>query len=260
MFKKHELQQGRPMDILFIGDSMIKNFQVYGHKSKVWKLCYPGGTAEDIHGHILSETLPGEIHIGTVLICVGTNDLSRSRNRFRGLDEIFRCLNLFTLKVAKMYPQANIVFCSILPRVDCDNDRVIKLNNRMKCSLLSRESRFQYYNCYKAFIGEDGKVIVDYFRDSESDSVHLSDSGTQVQQDVLNKLMEQLYRNMYKETIKFSRLLWQKNWEHFNVFNVKSPGDRKNSYLEGKRLTNFTQSKYEEIMKIEEKLKTNKDF
>ena len=260
MFKKYELQKGRPLDILFVGDSMIKNFQVYGHKSKVWKFCYPGGTAEELHGHISSEKLPGEIHVGTVLICIGTNDLSRSRNRFRSTGEIFRCLNLFTLKMAKMYPQANIVFCSILPRVDCDNDRVINLNNRMKCTLLSRESRFQYYDGYKAFVKEDGDVEVSYFRDSETDSVHLSDSGTQVQQDVLNKLLEQLHRNMYKTTVDFSLLLWQRNWEHFNMFNAKSPGDRKNNYLEGKRLTNFTETQHEEILKIEDILKTNKDF
>ena len=260
MFRKFELQKGRPTDVLFIGDSMIKNFQVYGHKVKVWKFCYPGGTAEEIHSHIITENLPGEIQVGTVLICVGTNDLSRSRGRFRGTNEIFRCLNLFTIKVAKMYPQANIVFCSILPRVDVDNHRVLTLNSKMKYSLLNKEERFQYFDGYKAFLDENGEIDVSYFRDSETDSVHLSDSGTQVQQDVFNKLIEQLYRNMFKTTVDFSLLMWQKNWEYFNLFNVKSPGDRKSTYLEGKKLTNFTLEQHKEIMKIEEELKTNKDF
>ena len=127
----------RPQDVLFVGDSMIKNFQVDSHPVRIWKYSYPGATAEDLHNHFMTEKLPGEALIGAVLISIGTNDLSRSRNRFRTEREVIRCLKLFTMKLAKMYPQADIIFSSILPRVDYDNDSVTNINSAMRRFILA---------------------------------------------------------------------------------------------------------------------------
>ena len=77
----------KPSDVLIVGDSMIKRLQVYGHPVNLWKFCYPGGTAEEMNCHISTEKLPGEALIGAVLINMGTNDLSRSRNRIRTLSK-----------------------------------------------------------------------------------------------------------------------------------------------------------------------------
>ena len=247
----------RPSDVLFVGDSMIKNFQVYEHPLRVWKYSYPGATAEDLHNHFMTEKLPGELQIGAVIISIGTNDLSRSRNRFRSDEEVFRCLKLFTMKLAKMYPQADIIFCSILPRVDFDDSRVRTINFAMKRFILGREDRYQYYHCYDHFTDNEGLVIKHYYRDSSTDSVHLSDSGTQVQQDIFSRLLRQIHRNLPKKKIDYELLMWQENWEYFNMFNTKTAGTRKNAYLVGKRLTNFTDKQHAEIIQYETTIKTN---
>ena len=247
----------RPSDVLFIGDSMIKNFQVYGHPLRVWKYSYPGATAEDLHNHFTTEKLPGELQIGAVIICLGTNDLSRSRNRYRTEEEVFRCLKFFTLKLAKMYPQADIIFSSILPRLDFDDSRVRTVNFAMKRFILGREDRYQYYHCYDFFTDDEGQIVKHYYRDSSTDSVHLSDSGTQVQQDVFNRLLRQIHKNLSKKVIDCEMLMWQENWEYFNSFNVVTQGTRVNPYLVGKRLTNFTETQHEEIVKYESTVKTN---
>ena len=249
-----------PTDVLFIGDSMIKNFQVYGHPVRVWKFSYPGATAEALHDHFLTEDLPGEILVGTVMISLGTNDLSRSRDRYRTLDEVYRYLRFFVLRVAKMYPYASIVFSSILPRVDCDNERVKTINSAMQRFMLRRERRYQYYDCYNFFLNPNGQVNLDYYRDSKDDSVHLSDSGTQVYQDVLNRLMVQFYRNMMSCTVDCKLLLWQKNWEYYNMFYVKGPGTLKNAKLDKKRITNYTSVQHAELLAYEDSIKTTLDY
>ena len=94
----------RPQDVLLIGDSMIRNLNVYGHPQRVWKYCYPGATVEELHTHILTEILPGEASVGAVVVNVGTNDVSRSRSRFRSVKEVFECIKLFLIRLSRMYP------------------------------------------------------------------------------------------------------------------------------------------------------------
>ena len=78
----------KPTDVLLIGDSMIKRLQVTNQPVRVWKFSYPGWTAQDLHDHFPSDKLPGEAMIGVVFVNVGTNDLSRSRDRIRTTAEV----------------------------------------------------------------------------------------------------------------------------------------------------------------------------
>ena len=105
----------KPQDVLLVGDSMLRRLQVNNQPVRVWKFCYPGGTAEDLHDHFPTEKLPGESLIGAVLVNIGTNDLSRSRGRARTLDEVTHYLQSLMKRLTKMYPQAKVVYCSILP-------------------------------------------------------------------------------------------------------------------------------------------------
>ena len=246
----------RPKDVLLVGDSMIKRLQVYGHPQRVWKFSYPGGTAEELLSHILTENLPGESRVGAVLLNIGTNDVSRSRGRIRTEDEVLESLKKLTLRFAKMYPQALKIYISILPRVDCDNLRVQRINQAMRDFMKSRGQFYDVFNFSHIFQKMDyptglHRVVSEYYRDTLQDGVHLSESGTQVQQDVFNRYFVRLDARLNQLNIDLTKLMWQEEWERFNYWNLKTPYLKKSNYLEGKRLTNFTVVQRSEILSNE---------
>ena len=243
----------RPKDVLLVGDSMIKRLQVYGHPQRIWKLCYPGGTAEDLLSHILTETLPGEARVGAVLINIGTNDISRSRGQIRTEEEVLEYLQKLVLRFSKMYPQALIIYLGILPRVDCDNQRVQRVNQSMRTFMKSRGPLYDVFNFSNIFQKMDypsglHKVVQEYYRDTLQDGVHLSESGTQVQQDVFNRYFVKLDARLNQTSVNLGKLMWQEEWERFNYWNLKTPYLKKSTYLESKRLTNFTAKQRSEIL------------
>ena len=251
----------KPKDVLLIGDSMLRKIQISGHPLRIWKFCYPGATAEELHRHILTEKLPGEAYVGVVLLHIGTNDISRSRGQIRTTKEVLSSLQMLLLRIAKMYPQALIYFMGILPRLDCDNVRVQTVNSAMRTFAARRDLRY----CYRSFSAAFQDVkrpslqttpIKNYFRDSEEDVVHLSHSGTQVFQDLFNRFFQDLPSRIERNKVENSHLMWQSEWERFNYWNLKTPSVRKSSYLERKRLTNFTMKQYEEIQSNEMAQKT----
>lgn len=251
----------RPNDVLVIGDSMIKRLQVYGHSMRVWKFCYPGGLAEAMNCHLPTEKLPGEALVGVVMINAGTNDISRSRGRIRTTNEVFEAVKLLIARMASLYPQALIIFVSILPRLDYDNDRAMAVNRKVHAYVQSLGSRYDFFDYSNDFLktifpGPKKIPIDEYYRNFENDTVHLSDSGTQVQQDAFNRFFG-MTRNMLKcHPIDCSKIMWQSEWDRFNYWNFKTANISKDNFLEGKRLTNFTTKQYMEVLEMERKQKT----
>ena len=247
-----------PSDVLFIGDSMIRRLQICNQPLRVWKFCYPGGTVEELHNHFPTEKLPGESMIGAVLINLGTNDLSRSRGRVRTLEEVSHYLQFFIKRLSKMYPQSKVVFCSVLPRMDLDDQRVTRLNQKMSVFMRGFSTRFSFLDCSRAFRNADQTAVREYFRDTAEDVVHLSDSGTQVQQDVFNQYFARLKQSISVNRVDHSRIMWQSEWEYFNMWNIKNADVRSSAYCERKRITNFTPEHYQNVQDIERKQSTNK--
>ena len=250
----------KPSDVLIIGDSMIKRLQVYGHEMRVWKFCYPGGTAEDMNGHIATEKLPGEALIGAVIISMGTNDLSRSRNRIRSSNEVFEALKLLIARMAALYPQALIIYVSILPRLDYDHERAMAMNRKMKTYILGLEKRFDFFDYSDDFLktifpGPKKVPLTEYYRDFEDDTVHLSDSGTQVQQDAFNRFLGMLKGMISRHSVDLTNIMWQVEWDKYNYWYMKTSNIGVNKYLESKRLTNFTEKQHLEILGIEKQFK-----
>ena len=248
----------KPQDVLLVGDSMLRRLQVNNQPVRVWKFCYPGGTAEDLHDHFPTEKLPGESLIGAVLVNIGTNDLSRSRGRARTLDEVTHYLQSLMKRLTKMYPQAKVVYCSILPRLDLDDHRVELVNARMFSFMREFSPKSSYFDYSAAYRDLDQSVKRDYYRDTNEDVVHLSSSGTQVQQDVFNQYFIRLQNLMRESKVDCTKLMWQSEWEYFNHWNVKNVNVRPNPYLERKRITNFGSEHYQAILDHERTQSTNR--
>ena len=264
-------QYVQPQDVLLIGDSMIKRLNVYGHPQCVWKFCYPGATVEELHPHVMTEKLPCEAIISTVMVNLGTNDLSRSRQRYRTVQEVFEIMKLFMLRLSRMYPQATIVYVHVLPRLDCDNDRVRRLNNLMLEFIVDRDERFDWFDFTSTFteLVSDGpldgrrtrlSVKTEYYLDTPEDSVHLSDSGTQVQQDAFNHRFQLYHSQSSREFYNLRLLMWQSQWEHFLYWNLKHSDVTKSSRMEGKRITNFGPTQRAELLQLEQDSSTQTSF
>ena len=252
------IESNNPVDVLLVGDSTIRRLQVNNQPIRVWKFCYPGGTAEELHNHFPTEKLPGESLIGAVLINIGTNDLSRSRERVRTVDEVVSYLQFLVKRLTKMYPQAKVVYCSILPRMDIDDERVTITNNRMFSFMRSFNPKSSFFDYTGPYRHADQSVVREYFRDTAEDLVHLSSSGTQVQQDLFNHYFIRLKSLMQQNKVDCTKLMWQSEWEYFNLWNVKTSSVKTSSYLERKKITNFDERHYQTIREHERAQSTNR--
>ena len=88
------------------------------------------------------------------------------------------------------------------------------------------------------------------------DTVHLSDSGTQVQQDAFNTYFLKLEKLISLQEVDLSNIMWQSEWDNFNYWNMKTPTIVASKYLEGKRMTNFKPKQHMELLELESKQKT----
>ena len=80
-----------------------------------------------LYDHLLHEWLPCESRIRSVILHVGTNNASTLRDNTpirQCAEEIFDVMELLN----SIYPQAEIWFSGILPRLDDDHKRGININ------------------------------------------------------------------------------------------------------------------------------------
>ena len=157
-----------------------------------------------------------------------------------------------------MYPQSKVVFCSILPRLDLNDERVVTINQKMAAFARTFSRQLGFKDLSSSFRHSDKSVIREYYRDTEEDVVHLSSSGNQVQQDVFNQFFVGVPELVSKNRVDLSKLMWQSECEYFNMWNIKTSSVRENAYLARKRITHFTDSRYLEVKQMEKLQSTNK--
>ena len=91
-----------------------------------------------LYEHLLHEWLPCESRIRSVILHVGTNNASTLRDNTpirQCAEEIFDVMELLN----SIYPQAEIWFSGILPRLDDDHKRGLNINE-VKLSGIRRPS------------------------------------------------------------------------------------------------------------------------
>merc|ERR1712227_613643 len=120
-----------PDGILFIGDSMIRNFDA-DNSPNVLLFSYPGITAGDLNKEMTEcEYMPPPSRIGMVILHVGSNDASRTREDKTVedcCDVIMKCVE--TLR--EFYPAAKLWVSAILPRLDDDQPRARQINDLVR--------------------------------------------------------------------------------------------------------------------------------
>ena len=93
----------------------------------VYLYSYPGIRAFDLNRCLKEVILPPPREIGLVIVHVGTNDASQTRVQ-SGTDKVAEDIIAIFATLEILYPNAEKMFSSILPRFDEDDERVPKIN------------------------------------------------------------------------------------------------------------------------------------
>ncbi|CBY40817.1 unnamed protein product, partial [Oikopleura dioica] len=185
-----------PEGVLMIGDSMLKCCMDYMDNiplNDFFLFAYPGIRAEGLAAEMKSEYLPPPRRVGTVILHVGTNNASQSREKSTVDDcarEIIKCIHM----LRKLYPAALIFVSSILPRLDEENSRAVECNKIVAVYVnteLQNDDDIRVLDFSPDFyIENNGKIKECFYRNSEQqnkptedgkesykDTVHLSAEG-----------------------------------------------------------------------------------
>jgi platelet-activating factor acetylhydrolase IB subunit beta/gamma len=169
-----------PIDLLFLGDSIIRRWAEYPdlwvHYFSQYNPANFGvgsDTIQNLKWRILNGELEG-IKPGVIVLMIGTNNLSL----YSG-SEISQAIQHIVEIIHDRLPDSTIVLMGILPRnpddTVCDYMKIISYIN----SELSQLEKFGYVHFLdigEKFIGADGKVI-EYFM---PDGIHLVEPGYKI--------------------------------------------------------------------------------
>lgn len=204
-----------PEEILLIGDSMLRNIDPDGYKQAVWLFSYPGINASQLHDHILHEWLPCESRIRSVILHVGTNNASTLRDNIpvrQCAEEVFDVMELLN----SIYPQAEIWFSGILPRLDDDHKRGLGINEKVKAMCQGTDSKYKFIDLSDSFIKDGRYIDKTLFRYSEGhrdDCVHLGDNGNILLQDMVGGLVNHLSNIDHR--FDLAHLMNQTEWDNW---------------------------------------------
>jgi len=164
----------------FIGDSLVARWDLQGSFSSL--ATYNHGLSGSGISYI--ERLAGSMSGKNVVVITGTND-----NRMMTDDIQRREYASRYIAAIEALGAAHIYLYEVLPR-DFDGDRA-DINNDISAfnseirDMLRGSDHITYLTAYDDFIGNDGKIIVEYY----SDRLHLSPQGYE-------RLSQKLFDNL----------------------------------------------------------------
>lgn len=181
------------VDVLFMGDSITKNWKVAG--KELWDANYKplrslnigigGDTTRQTLWRIQNDALDG-VNPKVIVIMIGVNNI------FTGTgtdDEIVQGIEKILTQTLAQCPEAKVLLLGILPLGNRgQSDRAGKINAQLAALAVDR---VKFLNISPAFVDPTGKVIADsYF----PDQIHLSASGYQVFDKELRPVLMEMLR------------------------------------------------------------------
>ena len=152
------LAENKGAKCLVVGDSLVRNVGL-GHSDMMVE-CFPGIKTVQLH-KVLEKREPAGAETETVILHVGTNDLSEMRN----LDYIMGGAYALVATAKKKLPKCKLVLSGVLRRRDVPWRRIGRLNDRLAWVANAEGLTFVDPNSWI----EDG--------DFGRDGVHLNDRG-----------------------------------------------------------------------------------
>jgi len=207
------------IEVLLIGDSMIKNINCEQFRNTTWLYAYPGITAEQLRYHLQNEVgLPPPSKIGVVYIHVGTNNVSTLREQKAGPAIIHEQKGVISI-VQQIYKSAVVLCGSILPRYDQENPRAIEVNRAIEKYVVdSKNPQLQFVDLWERFYNK-----ADLYRYAQTmnrrgmdpDPVHLSDKGVYYLQQEIRKDIEKAVKLKLTLKTNLGEVMTTEEWRRF---------------------------------------------
>lgn len=169
-------------NILMIGDSITEGFKIRSifPKYKVKNVGVSGDSTLETLERINERWFVPKPSI--VFICIGTNDLARSRTD----EEILENIKKIVKELGKSIEFQKIFLISIFPTKDNKprpNERINSFNTKLE--LLTKKIGVHYFNLRPHFVDEFGKLKSEY----TDDGLHLTNLGYIKWEEILNKFL-----------------------------------------------------------------------
>lgn len=207
------------IEVLIIGDSMIKNINCEQFRNTTWLYAYPGITALQLRFHLQNEVgLPPPSKIGVVYIHVGTNNVSTLREQKAGPAIIHEQKGVISI-VQQIYKSAVVLCGSILPRYDQENPRAIEVNRAIEKYVVdSKNPQLQFVDLWERFYNNTDLYRYAQTmnrRGMEPDPVHLSDKGVFYLQQEIRKDIEKAVKLKLTLKTNVGEVMTTEEWRRF---------------------------------------------
>ena len=132
-------------------------------------------------------------HIGKVILCLGTNDVTRNRD---DSDQINITATQAISKIKQTFPKSQIAVCSILPRKG-RGQHLIKMNdtsnhvNGFLKKMCIRDGTLDFIDIHKEF-SKQGSAIKPLFDTNDVSGVHISSAGEEKLCEIFSKYLTAL--------------------------------------------------------------------
>ena len=132
-------------------------------------------------------------HIGKVILCLGTNDVTRNRD---DNDQINITATQAISKIKQTFPKSQIAVCSILPRKG-RGQHLIKMNdtsnhvNGFLKKMCIRDGTLDFIDIHKEF-SKQGSAIKPLFDTNDVSGVHISSAGEEKLCEIFSKYLTAL--------------------------------------------------------------------
>lgn len=232
------------MNSFIIGDSLLRLIKGDELDYPAIVHCYPGMNCENMIQQLKTAELPKPNNIGVVIIHIGTNSCDTSR-KVHKIEDVVEEINTIIRIFLTLYPDSQIIYSTILPRLDQVQERVEECNSLLLETYRNKLSsadqcRVDILDCSKDFNG-----CFDLYKASESnpkDPVHIGYKGSKTLQHLFNN---EIIAKMKKFTRGEWTDDWEENWTSTREYIIQAEILSKNRFLisNGKKIKKMNSQK-----------------
>jgi len=166
------------LKLAFLGDSLTYGWLTEGVDAWNERFALLGaanfGVPGDLTDDVVNRIESGELDAtqpGTIVLCVGTNDLGSGRTLERTVRGVDTCVRALLLRFAG----TRVVLLGLLPRGDGGRRgyaQITAVNERLE--RLANQPRVRFFDCGAAFVDSFGRVHKELY---DPDLLHLAPAG-----------------------------------------------------------------------------------
>lgn len=186
-----ERAKGRPMDLVFIGDSLTAHWllegqEIWNKEFSAWRPGNFGLAGDTTYGVLwrLKQNAISGLHPKVVVVLIGTNDLSVGR----GAEATAKAIQKVVQLIKSQLPDTTVVLLGLLPRgSSADPSRkLVNQVNEIISKLDNPQEHVVYLDVGHSLLDEKGDIVPEF----TIDRLHLTTKGYRAFADALKPTLE----------------------------------------------------------------------